>query len=129
MPALSKTAPAQVSRGVMWSKLKSATGKLEKHKESALHAGEVLGLAAVAGGTAVATAMFFKKYPEYTMIPGTKKDGEPDSGIPLQPIVGGGLILLGAINKSKSSFLLVALGLGFLLPYLFDVGEEIEFAD
>jgi hypothetical protein len=116
---MAKTAPAGVGKNVMWGKLKSATTKLDKYKEGAIHAGEVVALAAIAGGTALASAYLYKKFPEIATIPGTE--------IPSQPVIGGGLILLGAIKKTKASYMLVALGLGLLIPYLFEMGEDIEF--
>lgn len=119
MTAMAKTAPAGVGKNVMWGKLKSATTKLDKYKEGAMHAGEVFGLAAVAGGTALASAYVFKNYESLQTIPGTE--------IPTQPVLGGGLILLGAIKKSSGSYMMVAIGLGFLIPYLFDLGEDLEF--
>jgi hypothetical protein len=119
MPALAKTAPAGVGKNVMWGKLKSATNKLDKYKENAIHVGEIVALTAIAGGAALGTAFLYKKFPEIVTIPGTD--------IPSQPVVGGGLILLGMIKKTKASYMLVALGLGMLIPYLFDIGEEIEF--
>lgn len=111
--------PAGVGKNVMWSKLKSATNKLDKYKENAVHAGEVIGLAAVAGGTAIGTAFLFKKFPEAATIPGTE--------IPTQPVVGGALVLIAAMKKSKSSYLLLAIGIGMLIPYFFDLGTELEF--
>lgn len=117
--AVAKAPPSGVSRETMWGKLKSQARQLNTYKESAIHAGEVLSLAAIAGGTAVGSAVLFKKFPEAATIPGTE--------IPTQPVVGGALILLGAIKKSKASYMLVAIGLGMLIPYLFDIGEDIEF--
>jgi hypothetical protein len=117
--AVATTPPRGVSTNVMWGKLKSATNKLDKYKEAGIHAGEVIGLTAIAGGAAIGTAFLFKKFPDWATIPGTE--------IPTQPVLGGGLILLGAVKKTKMSYMLVALGLGILIPYLFDLGEELNF--
>lgn len=117
--AVATMPPKGVGMKVVYGKLKSATAKLEKYKDTGIHAGEVIGLTAVAGGTAIGTAFLFKKFPDWATIPGTE--------IPTQPVVGGAFILLGAIKKTKMSYLLVAIGLGILIPYLFDLGEELEF--
>jgi len=117
--AVAKTPPAGVGKTALWSKIKSQGRTLDKYKESAVHIGEVFGLAAVAGGTALGTAFLFKKFPEATTIPGTE--------IPTQPVVGTAFILLGAVKKTKMSYLMVAIGIGMLIPYLFDLGEEMEF--
>ena len=116
--AVAKAPPAGVSKTAMWGKLKSQANKLEKYKEGAVHFGEVIGLAAVGGGTALATGFLFKKMPDWKTIPGTE--------IPTQPVVGGAFILLAAVKKTKMSYLLMAIGIGILLPYLFDLGDEIE---
>jgi hypothetical protein len=117
--AVAATPPKGVGTKVMWGKLKSATAKLDKYKDNAIHAGEIIALAGIAGATAIGTAFLFKKFPDWATIPGTE--------IPTQPFVGGAFIVLGMIKKSKMSYGLVAIGLGFLLPYLFDLGEELEF--
>jgi len=105
----------------MWKKLTTFARKNEKVVEQATHIGEVVALTAIAGGAALASAYIFKKFEGAATIPGTE--------IPTQPVLGGGLILLGMIKKSKMSYMLVALGLGLLIPYLFDMGEEINFGE
>ena len=116
--AVATTPPKGVGVKAMWAKVKSQGRALEKYKEGALHFGEVVGLAAVAGGTALASGFLFKKMPDWKTIPGTE--------IPSQPVVGGAFILLAAVKKTKMSFMLLAIGIGVLLPYLFDLGDEIE---
>lgn len=71
----------------------------------------------IQAATAIGTGVLYTKFENIRKIPGTEIDTQLAAGIPL--------VLMGMVGKGRYAGAMMDVGLGLLIPWLFEKGEEI----
>lgn len=72
---------------------------------------------AIQGGTAIGSGILFQKFSDLKKIPGTEIDMQLALGVPL--------VIGGLVSKGRYAGAMMDVGMGLLLPWLYEKGEEI----